>query len=243
MVADPLRESRAPLYLQVAEILRQKIANGTWVPGDKLPTVAALAEEFRVAKITVRQACKILEQEGLVAPRRGQGTTVLAQPERIRPLNVETTLADLIRLYRDDVPELVNFEDGPAKLPADIPFGIPFDEGYHMIRRAHARNGQRYCIIKLYFAQPIFARHEHRLRKELALPVLFDEPDIDVAKARQTMVIRKCGIDAAQILDLNIGDPTAEVRRVLCDSKGRVIYLADVIYRGDYVRLDMDLMA
>ena len=35
--------------------------------------------------------------------------------------------------------------------------------------------------------------------------------------------------------------PTAEVRRVFRDSEGVVIYFADVVYRGDAIRLEMDL--
>ncbi len=243
MPQDPLRHSRAPLYLQLAEVLRQRIAEGAWKEGELLPTLTDLAAEFGVAKITVRQAVKLLETDGLLAPQRGRGTTVLPQPQMTRPLKVETRLADLIEMYRGDVPELVPMDDREADLPENVMIGTPAPEGYHMIRRMHARDGQRYCIITLYFARPVFARHEKRLRSELALPVLFSEPDIDVRMARQTMLIGKCGMETARLLDLSISDPIADVRRVLCDGAGTIIYLADVIYRGDYIRLDMDLMA
>lgn len=242
MTLDPLRHSRAPLYLQVAEVLRQRISRGTWREGGLLPPLTALAEEFRVAKVTVRQAVKLLEQEGMVEPQRGRGTTILPQPQSRRPLKVETRLADLIEMYRGDVPDLLNLEDHESELPADV-VGEPFAEGYYLIRRMHARDGQRYCIITLYLAMPIFRKHENRLRRELALPVIFGEAGIDVATARQTMLISKCDMETARLLDLSIGDPVADVRRTLCDSRGRIIYLADVIYRGDYIRLDMDLLA
>lgn len=39
-----------------------------------------------------------------------------------------------------------------------------------------------------------------------------------------------------------MGDPVVEVRRVICDVQDRVIYLADVTYRSDFVRLEMDLL-
>lgn len=39
-----------------------------------------------------------------------------------------------------------------------------------------------------------------------------------------------------------MGDPVVEVRRVICDAQDRVIYLADVTYRSDFVRLEMDLL-
>ncbi|EKF41850.1 GntR family transcriptional regulator [Nitratireductor indicus] len=238
-----LRQSRAPLYLQVAEILRQRIARGTWREGDLLPTLSDLANEFSVAKITVRQAVKLLEQEGLLAPRRGRGTTVLPQAPAQRPLKVETRLADLLEVYSGDTPDLVGLEDRRAELPGSPEIGTPAPEGYHLLRRMHSREGQHYCIIAIYCAVPVFERHAARLREELALPVLLRSPDIDIRKAHQTLVIGKSDDETASLLGLAIGDPVANVRRILCDASGQILYLADVIYRGDYIRLEMDLLA
>jgi GntR family transcriptional regulator len=44
-------------------------------------------------------------------------------------------------------------------------------------------------------------------------------------------------------LNLSVGEPIAEVRRVLCDAEETILYMADVIYRGDYIQLNMDLLA
>lgn len=240
MKHDSLRSNRAPLYLQVAEELRQRIRRGTWASGELLPTLDVLMAEFGVAKVTVRQAVKLLEQEGLLAPQRGRGTTVLDRPSPRRPLNVRTTLADLVNMYRGDVPEVRDLEDGEAALPDAVPDGVT-DPLYHRIRRVHSRDGERYCVITLYLARDIFSRHAMRFRNELVLPVLFDDPAIGVERARQTMLITKCDIATADLLGLSVGEPMAEVRRILYDRDGRVVYLADVIYRGDYIRLDMDL--
>ena len=42
---------------------------------------------------------------------------------------------------------------------------------------------------------------------------------------------------------LTVGDPVAEVRRILCDPDDKIVYLADVTYRGDFIKLEMDLLA
>ena len=55
------------------------------------------------------------------------------------------------------------------------------------------------------------------------------------------MIISKCDFETAGLINISIGDPVAEIRRVLYDENEVVIYQADVIYRGDYVSLDMDL--
>lgn len=241
MTYDALRSSPSPLYAQVAEALRQRIEKGHWKAGERLPSFDALAKEFGVAKITIRQAVKILTEDGLAHAQRGRGTTVLAQVPKQRPLKVETKLADLVDMYRGDKPDVQNLEDCVAALPEDV---LEPDAGlFHMIKRIHARNNDPYCVIRLYLALDIFNRYEQRFRNEVVLPVLFDDPGLEVSSARQRLVITKCDMETAQLLGLSIGDPMAEVRRIIRSTDGKIVYLADVIYRGDFIRLDMDLLA
>ena len=63
-----------PLYKQIVRALSDSIANGTYRPGDKLPTEAELIEQFGVSRITVRSAIKEMEDAGLVERARGKGT-------------------------------------------------------------------------------------------------------------------------------------------------------------------------
>lgn len=240
--AEALRQSRTPLYLQMAEILRQRIAREIWKPGDLLPTLDEIAEEFSVAKITVRQAVKLLQDEGMLASRRGRGTTVLRGTAPVKQLNVATRLSSLVEMYRGDTPVLNLLEDRQAELDGTPFTGRSSSDGYHMLRRTHARDGVTYCVISLYFDRPLFDRYELRLRNELALPVLQD-CDVDVSRARQTLTVGKCDVETASLLNLSVGDPVAEVRRILCDADDKIIYLADVTYRGDFIKLEMDLLA
>ena len=73
--------------------------------------------------------------------------------------------------------------------------------------------------------------------------MLLDSCDIDLAHARQSLIIEKCDYNTAGLLNLAVGDPVAEVQRVICDSHNQVIYLANVTYRSDFVCLEMDLLA
>ena len=242
-MTDTLRQSRSPLYLQIAEILRQNLGRGVWTPGELLPTISDLSAEYSVARVTVRQAVKILEEEGLLDSRRGRGTTVLPPPPARDRLHLGTRLSTLVDLYRGDRPALDLLEDRDAEVPGEPLIGELSDNGYHLLRRTHARDGETYCVISIYFERDLFACHEAEFRTQLALPVLVDSEDIDVARARQSLTIGKCDYDSAVLLGLPVGHPVVEVRRVICDRRDRVLYFADVTYRSDYVRLEMDLLA
>lgn len=242
MKSPIFRHDGTPLYIKVAEVMRQRIMRDVWETGTLLPTIDELMAEFQVARVTVRDAVKILESEGLVEPRRGRGTKVLPHQPTRRPLSVVTSLSELVDLYRGDVPDLVSMDDAEAELPSGVTIGKPAGK-YHMLRRMHSRDGVRYCVITLYLAEEIFNRYEAAFRTQLALPVLFDSPDLHVKIAHQSLIVSKCDMETALHLDLPVGEPMAEVRRVICDQDETIIYLADVIYRGDYIRLDMDLLS
>lgn len=242
-MTDTLRQSRAPLYLQITEILRQNLDRGTWQPGDLLPTISELSEKYSVAKVTIRQALKILEEDGLLESRRGRGTTVLPPPPQPPRLQLGTHLSALVDMYRGDRPALDLLDDRDADLPGDPLIGTASENGYHLLRRTHSRDGETYCVISIYFEKAMFARHEEAFRTQIALPILSDSEDIDIAHARQSMTIGKCDYDLAGLLNLAVGDPVVDVRRVICDGQDQVIYLADVTYRSNYVRLEMDLLA
>ncbi len=75
-------------YEQVAASLRASILTGELEPGDRLPTVAALADEFGVSKTTVEKAIDVLKVERLVVARQGAGTfvrQVTTRPTGLRP--------------------------------------------------------------------------------------------------------------------------------------------------------------
>jgi GntR family transcriptional regulator len=69
--ADP-----RPMYLQILEQIRRRIAVGDWGPGQEIPSIRALAASTRVSVITVKRAFLELEHEGLIVTRQGRGTFV-----------------------------------------------------------------------------------------------------------------------------------------------------------------------
>ncbi|HWD02752.1 MAG TPA: GntR family transcriptional regulator [Amycolatopsis sp.] len=68
-------DSRAP-YVQVTEGLRGQIYGGTYAPGDKLPSITQLAEDFGVSVGTVKRALAQLQERQLIVTRQGQGSYV-----------------------------------------------------------------------------------------------------------------------------------------------------------------------
>lgn len=72
---DPWGEDH--LYVQLAAILRAQIESGELQPGQQLPSETTLTQEYGVARGTVRQAIKVLRDEGLVITRAQRGSRVV----------------------------------------------------------------------------------------------------------------------------------------------------------------------
>src|SRR5262249_30132571 len=75
------------------------------------------------------------------------------------------------------------------------------------------------------------------------LPVLSRLSGLKVQRAVQSVVLGSADPEAADLLQVPLGAPTAECRCVVTDDRGIVVYVAEIIYRSDCIRLDIDLLA
>ncbi|ARU90533.1 GntR family transcriptional regulator [Pseudomonas sp. M30-35] len=232
--------SPIPLYVQLADIFRYRIERQIWPENTLLPTIEVLMAEFSVSRVTVRQAMHQLSSSGLVQIQRGIGTFVLKSPARPTPLKVETNLDALVEAYRGDKPLLTNISDSSSPLCLTEKDGTPAPS-YQHLRRVHTREGTKYCVISIYLDERVFKLAEERFRTEVILPVLVSLEDVEIAGAKQSITIAKADLETARLLSVPLGDPIANIRRILTAPDQTVIYVAEATYRGDYIHLEMDL--
>lgn len=70
------KNSSVPLYLQLANIIENKIKSGIFALDSQLPTELELVKSFDISRITVREAISKLKKQGLVVTKRGRGNFV-----------------------------------------------------------------------------------------------------------------------------------------------------------------------
>jgi GntR family transcriptional regulator len=90
-----------PMYLQIMEQIKKKIAVGDWKPGDEIPSIRQLAVNLRVSVITVKRAYLELDREGVIVTQHGKGSTVAPSPDlrpRLYDEEFATHLSHLVRL-------------------------------------------------------------------------------------------------------------------------------------------------
>ena len=88
--ADP-----RPMYLQIMEQIRHRIAVGDWPAGQELPSIRALAADLQVSVITIKRAYLELERDGVIVTRQGKGSFVAETADlsaQLRRVELDTHL-------------------------------------------------------------------------------------------------------------------------------------------------------
>ncbi len=99
--------SGIPIYLQVVERIKDRLAGGQLKPGDQLPTVRSLALELRVNFNTIARAYRILDEAGIISTQQGRGTYIMEMPPPAVAENMrQKALEELTRRYLADAERL-----------------------------------------------------------------------------------------------------------------------------------------
>jgi DNA-binding transcriptional regulator YhcF (GntR family) len=93
-------ENGLPIYLQMITSLKEMIANGTYPPGSRMPSVRELAMEAGVNPNTVQRAFAELERDGLLHTERTNGRNVSEDQkvlDELRSSLAEEAVDDMVR--------------------------------------------------------------------------------------------------------------------------------------------------
>jgi len=156
-----LAREEGPLYRQLAEILRRPIAEGRLAVGGELPKEARLAEHFGVSLITVRQALRDLEGDGLIRKRSAKPAIVTAREAKGQPAFPFANFADMAAFTRDARLEVGSFAPEASPMFA-ARLGVPAGRDGFCLRALLVGGSERRAEITTYFP-PEFGR---RLQRE-----------------------------------------------------------------------------
>ncbi|SIS99088.1 GntR family transcriptional regulator [Paracoccus saliphilus] len=236
-----LQKSNVSRYIQLANLFRQRIVTGEWEVGARIPTVKDLAEQCGVATMTIRQALDLLEKEGLIERYRAKGTFVVERPSRDLWCEVKTDWTGLLIARDNAVIEILSDERNVNLPRGESYIGNPAP-AYRHLRRRHSREGSPFLLADVYVDERVCAAiPEEAYTRVTAMRLISDIPGQTVADANQVVTIGSADLETSTELNIPIGDPVAQVRRMAVNQHGDVILLANGIYRGDMMRIEVKL--
>jgi GntR family transcriptional regulator len=235
-----LNQSAVSRYLQLATLFRRRVDTGAWAVGARIPTVDELAEEFGVARLTIRQALGQLEDDGIIQRFRAKGTFVRKRRPQDLWCEVHTDWSGML-LARDGATiEVLSDESG--KTPAGYEGPGTLAPRYRHLRRRHSRDGEAFLLTDVYVEERISKRIPAKaFSTKTALRMIADLSGLEIGAARQTLTIGTADIETSALIGISLNSPVAHIRRVVINRNGVVVLIADGIYRGDVVKLEMNL--
>jgi len=95
------QSDKRPIYLQIMEQIKRRVAVGDWPESHPLPSIRQLAVDLQVSVITVKRAYLELEREGVIVTQQGKGSRVAPNPGlgmRLQQQELQKHLEQAIRL-------------------------------------------------------------------------------------------------------------------------------------------------
>lgn len=237
------REHPLPLYYQLMQVLRSRIEQGKWNPGDLFPSERELSETFGISRMTVRRTLTELTNEGLLRRDPGRGTFV-AKPKICKRLSKLTSFTEEMRA-RGRAPGVKVLRVGmsPAKPVVAQMLGIDIEREVAVIERLRLADGEPAGIECCHLH---FEGCETILQQDLSgslYTLLSERFGLVPTRALETMEAAACGSREAKILNIRHGEPVLSIRRTTFDQHQRPLEYVESVYRGDYYVLSIELVA
>jgi len=216
-----------PPYQRIYLALRERVVNGVYNWSQAMPGEVMLADEFGVARTTVRKALNLLEDEGLVVRRQGKGTFVKAfsvDPAATRlNLMLATEQEDSQGDLSPDVSAHLEY------LKPDNTISKQFDSASRMARITRVRRdkGKPYCFVETWL--PVSTAEKVDWSALGNKPVITAVADAghDFQRAEQTIATVFAGEDAAAALGIEIGAALLSVSALFIDDDGLAVMRKD----------------
>ena len=227
----------APLYIQIAEGLLDRIESGELSPGDRLPPERELSETLGVNRLTLRRALWVLESQGLLTRQQGRGTFVSAP-------KIERQAGQLVSFNRGmrqrgyaPKTQLISVEERPVEASLAKELKLPVAAPVYVVLRRRSINQQPVLLER--YTIPVRRFHgliEHDLEARSIYEVMETEYHIQFSRARQSLEPVVATDFEAELLEVQPGAPLMLERRLSFDQDGEPVEHGRDLYRGDRFR-------
>ena len=213
----------APRYLRIADALRARIRASRRGGAERLPSEHALCRQFRVSRMTVRQALDVLCREGLLSRQVGRGTFTSPVPAE-RRLRVIGSVEDMLAL--GDETWFKPLERMLTPAPADAAAALRLAPGAPVARFTGIRHGDDgpFQHVTAYVPEAIGRRIlEADLSATSVIGTVERELGLAVKYLEQAIEVMRCPRGIARLLAVAAGSPILRFRRTYFTASGEPV--------------------
>lgn len=233
---------KLPLWYQVAQHLRTTIL--TRRPDDplRLPTEDDLAAHYGVSVVTLRQALKALEEDGIIERLRRHGTFVRPAAVPSPPLTLLGTVDAVVAQQAADEVRVLRRER--VAVPADFASCFPDVTRVVFVRRLRMRDGEPVsCADNWIRVEHAALISDDCLRSAPMTQALRDQAGVRIARFENSVEARLATPELVGLLGIGLLSPILLCTAHTYDHDGRVVDTARIHYRGDRFTYSVTLKA
>lgn len=236
------RDSKVPLYQQLYEILRRKIQDAEWRPGDIIPPESEMIELYQVSRSTVRQVLDILVHEGLIYRQRGRGTFVTHPTLEQGMTRIISFTEDMIQRGYEPGTEVLFAGLVPAPDEIAQKFDVEQGEELARIRRLRLADGEPMSIEESHLIHR-YCRNvlQHDYASNPLRKVLEQDYGIRLVRAKQVIRAILAPNELANLLLIKPRSPLLFIERVTFSDQGIPVEFIRIYYRADRYSLYSEL--
>ncbi|MET9296018.1 GntR family transcriptional regulator [Streptomyces sp. NPDC003077] len=229
---------KLPLWYQVSQSLRASILGRSPTDPLRLPTEDALAAHYGVSVLTMRQALKELENEGLISRHRRRGTFIEPSARRGSPVRLLGSVDAIVAQQSGMKTVLLDRETAPASVPVPADLAEFFPGATEVARYRRLRSDEKTDEPTNHaenFVRPDIAARIllPDLERWPMTKVLRDAIGIRISRITDTVEARLADPSTARLLQVPLLSPILHYTGITYDEDGRVVDVARIHYRGD----------
>lgn len=225
---------KLPLWYQVSQSLRASILGRSPHEPLRLPTEDRLAEHYGVSVLTMRQALKELESEGLISRHRRRGTFIEPSARRGAPVRLLGSVDAIVAQQSGERTTVLGH--GPAPIPAELAEhfpGLRETTAYRRLR-SDAAGGEPTNWAENFVRRDVAERIDVAdLARWPMTKVLRDAVGVRISRITDTVEARLADPETARLLRVPLLSPILHYTGVTYDDTGRAVDVARIHYRGD----------
>src|SRR5690606_31767447 len=233
-------EVEPPKYVRLAQTLQQRIEDGTYAPGTRVPSENQLVQAFGMSRPTVVRALELLKRDGWLESRQGYGTIVRGRPAVVE--NQDRRGREALTRDESQTPgRLVEVGRVPAPARVASVLGVPKRAELLMRRFLVEEDGEPVELVSSYFPAGLVEGTAlesaealsggTRAHLEARKKVRFDH-------VTERVSARLPERAEAELLDLPDGVPVLSILVVACDASGQALQVSDVLLPADRQELE-----
>lgn len=234
-IVSPIEpDTAAPLFAQIKARLRQDILDKRLLPGQKLPSEAAMQASFGVSRITVRRAVAELQAEGLVETVNGKGSFITRPAEAPR-LGMLAGFHEHLRAQgRSTGGRLVSVRNGPLPARAARALKVHVGAPATISRSVRTADDVPVSFAVMYFA-PLDGREQlaYRVHEEDVMRLFEQDLGYRLDSTHISATAVRAGCRLGSLLQVAPDSPLTHMRFVPYDIEGEPLSYSEVWFRPD----------